>query len=219
MAGVEPGYYERGSRGKKSMLKEIRPAIVMIVAMTVITGFIYPLGMTGIAQLIFPYQANGSLIEQDGKVIGSELIGQNFADDKYFHGRPSATTDTDPNDATKTVPAPYNAANSVGSNAGPTSKALIDRVTEDAAKLRAENPNVPVPADLVTTSASGLDPDITPAGALFQVPRVAKARGLSEEQVRQLVGANTQDRFLGVIGEPRVNVLKLNLALDRLQRN
>ena len=200
------------------MLKELRPAIVMIVVMTVITGLIYPLGMTGIAQLVFPHQANGSLIEKDGKIVGSELIGQNFADDKYFHGRPSATTDTDPNDSTKTVPAPYNAANSVGSNAGPTSKALIDRVTEDAGKLRAENPNAPLPADLVTTSASGLDPDVTPAGALFQVPRVAKARGLSEQQVRQLVAANTQDRFLGVIGEPRINVLKLNLALDGLQK-
>lgn len=196
------------------MLKEIRPAIVMIVAMTVITGLIYPLGMTGIAQLVFPRQANGSLIEKDGKVIGSELIGQNFADDKYFHGRPSATTDTDPNDATKTVPAPYNAANSSGSNAGPTAKSLIDRVTEDAGKLHAENPSAPVPVDLVTTSASGLDPDITPAGALFQVPRVAKARSISEDQVRRLVADNTQGRFLGVIGESRVNVLKLNLALD-----
>ena len=196
------------------MLKEIRPAIVMIVAMTIITGLIYPLGMTGIAQLVFPHQANGSLIEKDGKVIGSELIGQNFTDDKYFHGRPSATTDTDPKDATKTVPAPYNAANSSGSNAGPTSKALIDRVTEDAGKLHAENPSMPVPVDLVTTSASGLDPDITPAGALFQVPRIAKARSMSEEQVRRLVADNTQERFLGIIGEPRVNVLKLNLALD-----
>ncbi len=163
-------------------MKHIRPAIVMIVAMTVITGLIYPLLMTGIAQAVFPYQANGSLIEKDGKVIGSALIGQNFTSDKYFHGRPSATTDTDPNDATKTVPAPYNAANSAGSNLGPTSKALVDRVKEDAAKLAAENPNTPIPADLVTTSASGLDPDITPAGALFQVPRVAKARGLPESQ-------------------------------------
>src|SRR5258708_11833069 len=144
------------------MLKEIRPAVVMIVVMTIITGLIYPLGMTGIAQLIFPRQANGSLIERGDKVIGSELIGQNFTDDKHFHGRPSATTDTDPNDATKTVPAPYNAANSSGSNAGPTSKALIDRVTEDAGKLQAENPSTSVPVDLVTTSASGLDPDITP---------------------------------------------------------
>jgi len=198
------------------MLKEIRPAIVMIVVMTLIIGLAYPLGMTGIAQLVFPRQANGSLIEKGGKVIGSELIGQNFANPKYFHGRPSATTDTDPNDSTKTVPAPYNAANSVGSNAGPTSKALIDRVKEDTEKLQAENPNTPVPVDLVTTSASGLDPDITPAGAMFQVPRVAKARNLPEEQVRQLVEAETDGRFLGVIGEPRVNVLKLNLALDAL---
>ena len=200
------------------MLKEIRPAIVMIIAMTIITGLVYPLGMTGIAQLVFPHQANGSLIEKDGKVIGSALIGQNFTDEKYFHGRPSATTDTDPNDPTKTVPAPYNAAASGGSNAGPTSKALIDRVKEDAEKLQAENPNTPIPADLVTTSASGLDPDITPAGALFQVPRVAKARGLTEQQVRQLVEANTEGRFVGVIGEPRVNVLKLNLALDGIDR-
>ena len=196
------------------MLKEIRPAIVMIVVMTVITGLAYPLGMTGIAQLVFPHQANGSLIEKDGKVIGSELIGQNFVAAKYFHGRPSATTATDPNDATKTVPAPYNAANSAGSNAGPTAKSLIDRVKEDTEKLQAENPNTPVPVDLVTTSASGLDPDITPAGALFQVPRVAQARGLSEDAVRQLVAAHTEGRFLGLIGEPRVNVLKLNLALD-----
>src|SRR5690242_17166629 len=187
----------------RSMVKEIRPAIVMIIAMTIITGLIYPLGMTGIAQLVFPYQANGSLIGKDGKIIGSALIGQSFTDAKYFHGRPSATTDTDPNDPTKTVPAPYNAANSGGSNAGPTSKALIDRVREDAGKLQAENPNTPIPADLVTTSASGLDPDITPAGALFQVPRIAKARGLTEQQVRQLVETNTAGRFIGIIGEPR----------------
>jgi K+-transporting ATPase ATPase C chain len=196
------------------MFRQIRPAIVMIIAMTIITGLIYPLGMTGIAQLAFPRQANGSLVEKDGKVIGSALIGQNFADEKYFHGRPSATTNTDPNDSTKTVPAPYNAGNSSGSNAGPTAKSLIDRVKEDTAKLQAENPNVPVPVDLVTTSASGLDPDITPAGALFQVPRVANARGIPEEQLRGLVAQNTEGRFLGVIGEPRVNVLRLNLALD-----
>src|ERR1700719_2695388 len=164
------------------MLRQIRPAIVMIIVMTVITGLIYPLGMTGIAQLVFPHQANGSLIEMDGKVIGSELIGQNFTDDKYFHGRPSATTDTDPNDPTKTVPAPYNAQNSGGSNLGPTSKALVDRVKQDAEKLKAEN-DKPIPVDLVTTSASGLDPDITPAAALFQIPRVAKARKLSEAGV------------------------------------
>ena len=200
------------------MLKEIRPAIVMIIAMTIITGLIYPLGMTGIAQLVFPHQANGSLVEKDGKIIGSALIGQNFTDEKYFHGRLSATTDTDPNDPTKTVPAPYNAASSGGSNAGPTSKTLIDRVKEYGEKLQAENPNTPIPADLVTTSASGLDPDITPAGALFQVPRVAKARGLTEQQVRQLVEANIEGRFVGVIGEPRVNVLMLNLALDNIDR-
>jgi K+-transporting ATPase ATPase C chain len=198
------------------MFLQIRPAIVMIVVMTVITGLIYPLGMTGIAQLLFPHQANGSLLEKDGTVIGSELIGQNFADDKYFHGRPSATTDTDPNDSTKTVPAPYNAANSAGSNLGPTSQALVDRVKDDAEKLKAENPSAPIPVDLVTTSASGLDPDITPAAAEFQVPRVAKARNLSPDKVRTLVADMTQDRFLGILGEKRVNVLKLNLALDAL---
>jgi K+-transporting ATPase ATPase C chain len=196
------------------MLRQIRPAIVMIVAMTIITGLIYPLGMTGIAQLLFPHQANGSLIERDGKVIGSALIGQNFADEKYFHGRPSATTETDPNDSSKTVPVPYAADNSVGSNLGPTSKALIDRVTDDSKKLQAENPSTPVPADLVTTSASGLDPDITPAGALFQVPRVAKARNMPEDRVRALVTENTKGRLAGLLGEPRVNVLALNLALD-----
>ncbi len=198
------------------MLKQIRPAFMMIVAMTIITGLIYPLGMTGIAQILFPHQAQGSLVSKDGKVIGSDLIGQNFADEKYFHGRPSATTDTDPGDATKSVPAPYNAANSAGSNAGPTSKALVDRVIQDAEKLKAENPSLPIPVDLVTTSASGLDPDITPAGAFFQVPRVAKARGLPEDRVRQLVKDSIQDRLLGIIGEPHVNVLRLNLALDTL---
>jgi K+-transporting ATPase ATPase C chain len=198
------------------MLRQIRPAIMMIVVMTVITGLIYPLGMTGLAQLLFPYQANGSLIEKDGKVIGSGLIGQNFTDAKYFRGRPSATTDTDPSDPTKTVPAPYNATNSGGSNLGPTNQQLIDRVKEDAEKLKAENPSTPIPIDLVTTSASGLDPDITPAAADFQVPRVAKARNLPEDKVRALVADMTQDRFLGVLGEKRVNVLKLNLALDQL---
>jgi len=199
------------------MLRQIRPAIMMIVVMTVITGLIYPLGMTGLAQLLFPYQANGSLIEKDGRVIGSALIGQTFTDDKYFHGRPSATTDTDPNDRTKTVPAPYNAANSGGSNLGPTSQVLIDRINEDTKKLRTENPSTPIPIDLVTTSASGLDPDITPAAAEFQVPRVAKARNLPPAKVRTLVADMTQDRFLGILGEKRVNVLELNLALDRLR--
>jgi potassium-transporting ATPase KdpC subunit len=197
------------------MLRQIRPAIVLIVLMTVLTGLAYPLAITGIAQLLFPHQAAGSLIEKDGKVIGSELIGQNFADPKYFHGRPSATTDTDPNDSAKTVPAPYNAGNSGGSNAGPTSKALIERVQGDADKLKPEN-KAPIPVDLVTTSASGLDPDITPAAAEFQIPRVAKARNLSEQRVRALVADVSQDRVLGILGEPRVNVLKLNLALDAL---
>jgi K+-transporting ATPase ATPase C chain len=196
------------------MLKEIRPAIVMMVVMTIITGLVYPLGMTGIAQLLFPHQANGSLVEVNDKVVGSALIGQNFTDAKYFHGRPSATTETDPTDPSKSVPVPYAADNSAGSNLGPTSKALVDRVSDDAKKLQAENPGTPVPIDLVTTSASGLDPDITPAGALFQVPRVAKARGLSEDAVKNLVDANTTGRTLGVLGEPRVNVLALNLALD-----
>src|SRR6266567_528874 len=149
------------------MLKQIRPAILMMSVMTIITGLAYPLGMTGLAQLAFPRQANGSLIEKNGTVIGSELIGQTFADDKYFHGRPSATTDTDPNDATKTVPAPYNGQNSSGSNLGPTSKSLVDRVKEAVDKLKAES-NKPIPVDLVTTSASGLDPEITAAAAAFQ---------------------------------------------------
>ncbi|HVZ02108.1 MAG TPA: K(+)-transporting ATPase subunit C [Dongiaceae bacterium] len=196
------------------MMSHIRPAILMIVVMTIITGLAYPLAMTGIAQLAFPHQANGSLIEKDGKVIGSELIGQNFASDKYFHGRPSVTPGPDPQDPTKTTGVPYNAGFSVGSNYGPTAKPLVDRVKGDVDKLKAENPSAPVPADLATASASGLDPDITPAGALFQVPRVAKARNLPEDKVRQLVADNTEGRFLGIIGEPHVNVLKLNLALD-----
>jgi potassium-transporting ATPase KdpC subunit len=197
------------------MLQEIRPAIVMVVVLTLVTGIAYPLAMTGIAQIIFPAQANGSLIERDGKVVGSALIGQPFADAKYFHGRPSATTDTDPNDPTKTVPAPYNAQNSSGSNLGPTSKALVDRVKGDVEKLKAEN-NKPVPVDLVTTSGSGLDPDITPAAAEFQVARVAKARNVPESVIADLVQQHTTGRTLGVLGEPRVNVLELNLALDKL---
>ena len=196
------------------MLKEIRPAIVLLLGLTIITGVISPLGMTAVSGVIFPTQAQGSLIERDGKVIGSSLIGQDFTSDEYFHGRPSATTGPDPKDATKTVPQPYNAVNSMGANLGPTSKALIDRVTEDTAKLKAENPGMPVPIDLVTTSGSGLDPNISPEGALFQVPRVAKARKLAEDRVRQLVTENTQGRFAGLLGEPRVSVLALNLALD-----
>jgi K+-transporting ATPase ATPase C chain len=197
------------------MLKEIRPAIVVLLALTVITGLLYPLAMTGIAELIFPYQARGSMIERDGAVVGSALIGQVFADDKYFHGRPSATNTPDPNDPTKNVDAPYNAANSGGSNLGPTSKMLADRLQGDVDKLKAENPAMPVPVDLVTTSASGLDPHISPVAALFQVPRVAKARNMPEDQIRQLVSDQTEGRLFGLLGEPRVNVLALNLALDR----
>ena len=198
------------------MMKQFRPAIMMIVVMTLITGILYPLGITGIAQALFPYQAKGSLIQQNGKVIGSALIGQNFTSNKYFHGRPSATNAPDPKDPMKTINAPYNAANSSGSNLGPTSKALVDRVKKDAADLKAQNPGMPLPVDLVTTSASGLDPDITPAAALFQVPRVAKARGMVEDQVRQLVDSHTASRILGVFGEPHVNVLNLNRALDAM---
>ena len=199
------------------MVKQIRPAILMIVVMTVLTGLIYPLGMTGLAQLIFPHQANGSLVEKDGKIIGSSLIGQNFTQTKYFHPRPSATTELDPKNPSKTIPVPYAADNSGASNLGPTSQALIDRVKADAAQLHKENPDTPVPVDLVTTSGSGLDPDITPAAALFQVPRVAAARGLSEAKVRALVERMVHDRTLGILGEKRVNVLELNLALDRLR--
>jgi len=196
------------------MLREIRPAIVFVVALTLITGLAYPLAMTWVAGLIFPYQAQGSLIEKDGKVVGSALIGQVFTDDKYFHGRPSATNTPDPNDSTKTVDAPYNAANSGGSNLGPTNKALIDRVQGDLDKLKAENPSAPVPIDLVTTSGSGLDPHVSPEAALFQVPRVAKARNMPESRVRALVAEHTEGRTFGLLGEPRVNVLALNLALD-----
>jgi potassium-transporting ATPase KdpC subunit len=197
------------------MLREIRPAIVFIIALTVITGLLYPFVMTGIAGVVFPYQAQGSLIERDGKVVGSALIGQDFTSAGYFHGRPSATVAPDPNDSTKTVPAPYNAANSGGSNLGPTNKALIDRVQGDVEKLRQENPSAQVPIDLVTTSGSGLDPDISPAAAHFQVPRVAKARNMPEDRVRQLVDEHVEGRSLGFLGEPRINVLALNLALDR----
>ena len=199
------------------MLKELRPAIVVLVLLTLITGLAYPLAMTGIAGAIFPNQAQGSLIEKDGKVIGSELIGQVFADDKYFHGRPSATNAPDPKDATKTVDAPYNAANSMGSNLGPTSKALADRIKGDVDSLKKENSAAAIPVDLVTTSGSGLDPEISPTAALFQVPRVANARGLPEQNVRALIEGQVEGRTLGLLGEPRVNVLRLNLALDAMK--
>lgn len=196
------------------MLNQLRPALVLLIALTAITGLAYPLAMTGIAGAIFPAKAAGSLIERDGKVVGSTLIGQSFTGAGYFHGRPSATSAADPADAAKTVPSPYNAANSSGSNLGPTSAALAERVKGDLDALRAENPGKPVPVDLVTTSGSGLDPDISPDAALFQVPRIAKARSLPEDRVRSLVEAQVQGRLLGILGEPRVNVLALNLALD-----
>ena len=198
------------------MLSELRPAIVLVAAFTLITGLAYPLAMTGLAQVLFPHQSNGSLIERDGKVIGSALIGQPFNSDRYFHGRPSATTQPDPNDPAKTVEAPYNAANSAGSNLGPTNKALIERVQGDVDKLKAENGSARVPIDLVTATGSGLDPHITPEAALFQVPRIAKARNLSEDRLRQLVGQHIEERLLGLLGEPRVNVVALNMALDRV---
>jgi potassium-transporting ATPase KdpC subunit len=197
------------------MLKEIRPAIVLVVSLTLITGVVYPLAMTAIARAVFPKQSQGSLIEREGRVVGSALIGQEFKGDGYFHGRPSATVAPDPGDPTKTVAAPYNAANSGGSNLGPTNKALVERVQGELEKLKQENASTPVPVDLVTTSASGLDPHISPAAAFFQVPRVAKARHMPEDRLRQLIDEHIEGRALGLLGELRVNVLALNLALDR----
>lgn len=197
------------------MLKELRPALVLAMALIFLTGLVYPLAMTGLATAAFPHQAQGSLVERDGKIVGSLLIGQEFVGDGYFHGRPSATMAADPADPTKSVSAPYNAAASAGSNLGPTNQALIDRVKEDVEKLKGENPAAVPPIDLVTTSGSGLDPHITPEAAFFQAARVAKARNLPETRVRQIVAENTEGRLLGLLGEPRVNVLVLNLALDR----
>jgi K+-transporting ATPase ATPase C chain len=198
------------------MLREIRPAIILLVGLTLITGLAYPLAMTGLAQVLFPYQSKGSLVQRDGTVVGSELIGQLFTSDHYFHGRPSATNKPDPNDSSKTVDDPYNAANSMGSNLGPTNKALIERVQGDVDKLKAENGSARVPIDLVTTTGSGLDPHISPEAAFFQVPRIAKARNLSEDRLRQLVDQHIEGRLLGLLGEPRVNVVALNMALDRV---
>lgn len=195
------------------MLRHFRASLVMLVLMTVLLGLAYPLAMVGVAGAVFPNEARGSLLEKDGKVIGSSLIGQSFTGEIHFHGRPSATTDTDPADATKTVAAPYNAANSMGSNLGPTSKALVDRVKEDAGKL-----GKGVPIDLVTTSGSGLDPHLSPQAAAWQVGRVARARNLPEGEVQALVTRHTEGRMYGLLGEPRVNVLQLNLALDALPK-
>jgi potassium-transporting ATPase KdpC subunit len=199
------------------MLQTLRPALVLIVLFSALTGLVYPLAVTGIAQIAMPYQANGSLIEKNGAVVGSALIGQWFKSDRYFHPRPSATTDTDPNDSSKTIDAPYNAANSSGSNLGPTSQKLVDRVKDGVEAWRKMAGPGPVPADAVTTSASGLDPQISPKNALGQVASVAKARGLPEARVRALVESQVERPFLGLIGEPKVNVLELNLALDRLK--
>lgn len=201
------------------MLNQIRPALVLLIALTAITGLAYPFAMTGLSGLLFPYQAQGSLIaREDGTIIGSALIAQPFQEDKYFHGRPSATTGPDPADATKSVSSPNNAVNSMGSNLGPTSKALAERMTAEVDKLKAENPGTPVPVDLVTTSASGLDPDISPEAAQFQVARVAKARGVNEDRVRELIAQHIQARTVGLLGEPKINVLALNMALDKLQQ-
>lgn len=199
------------------MLAQLRPALVLFGALALLTGLAYPLAMTGIAGVVFPRQAAGSLIERNGVVVGSELVGQAFAGERYFHGRPSATSAADPADPSKTVSAAYNAANSAGSNLGPTSAALVERIKGDLETRKGQNPGASVPIDLVTTSGSGLDPHVTPEAALFQVPRVARARSVPEDRVRGLVADHVEGRTLGLLGEPRVNVLALNLALDGLR--
>jgi len=198
------------------MLRQLRPAVVLLILLSALTGLLYPLAITGIAQAVMPHRANGSLVGKAGAPVGSVLIGQNFASDRYFHGRPSATQGPDPADASKTVDAPYNADNSTGSNLGPTSQKLVDRVKADVEAKRAAGWATPIPADAVTTSASGLDPEISPATAFAEVPAVAKARGLPEEKVREMVATHVKSRALGLIGEPRVNVLRLNLTLDAM---
>ncbi len=200
------------------MLNQFRPALVIVVVLTLITGLAYPLAVTGIASALFPAKAGGSLIERNGRIVGSALIGQDFDKARYFHGRPSATTGPDPKDTSKSILVPYNAENSGGSNLGPTNKALIERIRQDVANLQKENPGVPVPPDLVTTSASGLDPDISLEAALFQVPRVAKARGIPADKLRELVTQHVEGRIFNLFGEPHVNVLRLNLDLDGLPK-
>ncbi|MDO8605832.1 MAG: potassium-transporting ATPase subunit KdpC [Phaeospirillum sp.] len=198
------------------MIKQILPATLLTLLLTVLLGLGYPLAMTGIAGTLFPTQAHGSLIEKNGTVVGSALIGQTFAKPEYFHSRPSATTDADPADATKTVPSPYNAVNSMGSNAAPSSKAYIESTQALVDQIKAENPDarIPLPVDLVTASGSGLDPHASPAAIEYQLPRVAKAHGIAEAELRALVASQTEGRVFGILGEARVNVLKLNLALD-----
>ena len=201
------------------MLNQIRPALVITIGLTLLTGLVYPLAITAVSAVVFPHQAGGSLVRHDGHVIGSSLIAQGFSKPEYFHPRPSATTAPDPKDPSKTVPAPYNAANSGGSNYGPTSKPMLDRIKGDVARLHKENPGAAIPIDLVTTSGSGLDPDITVEAALFQVPRVASARKLSPNVVAALVTQHVQGRTFGLFGEPHINVLDLNLALDALPKS
>jgi K+-transporting ATPase ATPase C chain len=201
------------------MLKHLKQAILATLFLTLLLGIAYPLAMNFLADKLFPYQAHGSLLQRDGKVIGSEVIGQNFTSPGYFHGRPSATTDTDPADPTKTIAAPYNASNSSGSNAAPSAKSLVSDVEQRIEALRAENPDAPadIPVDLVTASGSGLDPHVSVAAALYQVPRVAKARGLDKDDLARMVRLYSEGRTFGLLGEPRVNVLRLNLALDARQ--